>query len=166
MAGMAGLHSGSEFGGRRRVVPIGRKRRNKTLNPTRRQLARPLLGGLLAGNLLQGVYFDPKKSIFGSNKFKRSATYRPWKSTSKWVNNLSLTEIAVCSVSPPGMSRGREPGKKFASKKGHSTRRGKKKRRRRNGKKGRKEGAKSAKSAMIPFAPEASLSVDGTEINL
>ena len=26
---------------RRRVVPIGRKRRNKTLNPTQRQLARP-----------------------------------------------------------------------------------------------------------------------------
>ena len=113
-------------------MPIGRKRRNKTLNPTQRQLARPLArcwppDSSLAGNLLQGPYFDPKKSIFGSTKSGGSAKYRPWKGTSKWVNNLSLlTEIAVCfSVSPSGMSRGREPGrKKFASKKGHSTRRG------------------------------------------
>ena len=50
---------------RRRVVPIGRKRRNKTLNPTQRQLARPPAAGRRtprsAGNLLQGPYFDPKK---------------------------------------------------------------------------------------------------------
>ena len=62
------------------------------------------------------------------------------------------------------MSRGREPGrKKFASKKGHSTRRG-------NEKKGRtakkQEGGKSAKSAMIPFAPHASPFVEGSEIDL
>ena len=42
-------HGRATAGGqRRRVVPIGRKRRNKTLNPTQRQLARSLARCLLA----------------------------------------------------------------------------------------------------------------------
>ena len=59
------------------MVPIGRKRRNKTLNPTQRQLARPRPRPLLAAGLLArrqpfaGTILRPEKKYLWLNEIRR-----------------------------------------------------------------------------------------------